>query len=204
MSYTHMSIVNSLMVDTIPTIVENIRMELSMKYDVTSGECEKFAGLCDVASTEVILRLKDHLINNGFTTPEDFIIKSVHGEQRHSMIIESKYWPLQHTWVYLNIFNTAIYIDPTSSQFDNFYNDIPSYYISTVKPKWYYPDQENPSWRGISCKINNVKFIPRKISIDGEPFIAHDGIIDFIQYEIWGRISDIIRRIKRKIDRGRD
>lgn len=196
MSNTHTSIINSLLTDVIPMVVESVRDKLSRKYDVTSGGCEKFAGLCDVASAEVILRLKDYLINIGFTTPGDFTIMSIHGEQRHSTIIESRFWILQHTWVYLNIFNTAIYIDPTSSQFDNIYNDIPSYYISTVKPKWFYPDRENPAWRGMGCKINNVKIIPRKIMLNDDIYQARDGIIEFIQYEIWGRISDTIRKFK--------
>lgn len=196
MSHTHTSIVNSLLTDVIPMIVESVRDKLSKQYDVTSGGCEKFSGLCDAASAEVIVRLKDYLINSGFTTPEDFVVMSIHGEQRHSTIIESKFWILQHTWVYLNISNTPIYIDPTSSQFDNIYDDIPSYYISTVKPKWFYPDQENPAWRGICGKINNIRFIPRKIIVNDEIYKAHDGIIEFVQYEIWGRISDAIRKIK--------
>lgn len=196
MSHTHTFTINSLLTDIIPMIVESVRDKLSRQYDVTSGGYEKFAGLCDVASAEVILRLKDYLTNSGFTTPEDFTVTSIHGEQRHSTIIESKFWFLQHTWVCLNIFNTVIYIDPTSSQFDNIYHDIPSYYISMVKPKWFYPDKENPMWRGIGCKINRIKFIPRKIIVNNKIYKTHDGIIEFAQYEIWGRISDTIRRVK--------
>lgn len=196
MSYTHTSTIYSLLTDVIPMIVESVRYKLSRQYDVTSGEYERFTGLCDIASEEVILRLKDYLINSGFTTPKDFVITSIHGEQRHSTSIESKFWPLQHTWVHLNIFNTSIYVDPTSSQFDNIYNDITPYYISTMKPKWFYPDKENPAWRGIGCKINNIKLIPRKIIMGNEIYKVHDGIIEFVQYEIWGRISDTIRKIK--------
>ena len=82
-----------------------------------------------------------------------------------------------------------IYVDPTSSQFSYIHDDIPDYYISTDKPKWYYPDDENPAWKGITKKINSLIRITRKINGNK----VHYGIIEFIQYEIWGIISDLIR-----------
>lgn len=196
MNYTDTSITDSLITSVIPQMIEGIRNELSTQYDVTSGDCERFTGLCDIASAMVILRIKDYLINNGFTTPGDFIVDSIHGEQRHSTAIESRFWILQHTWACLKIHNDLIYIDATCSQFNNIYDDMPDYYVSTIPPKWFYPDRDNPAWRGILSKINDIKFIPRKIVVDSLSTTYYDGIVEFIQYNVWGKISDMIRRFK--------
>jgi len=76
----------------------------------------------------------------------DITIDFIHGEQKHSKKIKEEDWYIEHTWLAIHWKHTTIYCDPTSGQFQNLYPDIPDYYISTRKPKWFYPDSENPEW----------------------------------------------------------
>ena len=75
-------------------------------------------------------------------------IKLVHGEQAHTPEIDESEWYMEHTWVEISLYDdpTIIYVDCTSGQFKYLYNDIPDYYISTEKPRWYLADRDNPEF----------------------------------------------------------
>lgn len=175
-------------------IVKSIRKELSKQYDITVPPYLNYCGLCDIASVkckeEIILKLKDK-----WNLEAD--VECLHGEQKHSTLSKSTYWSREHTWVRVHVASFEIYVDPTSGQFKDSYKDIPDYYISSVKPKWYYPDREN--WRfnnKVGLWLTNHRCIKRKIKIGGEEYMVHDSISEFLQFEVWGRISDIIRKLK--------
>lgn len=76
----------------------------------------------------------------------DVVIDFIHGEQRHSPKIDEECWGIEHTWISVRYKNITVYCDPTSSQFKWLWKDIPDYYVSTTKPRWFYPDSENPEW----------------------------------------------------------
>lgn len=177
-----------------PAVV-SIREELAEKYDVNSGTFHNYKGLCDKS----IIMLIDKMNGIDVADISKLYVDPIHGEQSHHPRLESKKWHLQHTWAIVKIFGIEIYVDPTSQQFKDLYNDIPDYYISGTKPKWYYPDDDNPAWRGILNKVNDIIEIKHKMKnkSDNKHYVVHDGIIEFIQYEIYGKISDLLRKIKK-------
>lgn len=179
----------------IEPVVLSIREELAKKYDIDCGQYCNYRGLCDKSIIMLINKM------NGIDIADisRLCVDSIHGEQSHHPRLESKNWCMQHTWAVVKIFGLEFYVDPTSQQFKDFYTDIPDYYISAEKPKWYYPDDDNPAWRGLSNKINDVIEIRHKVwnKSDNKYYVIHDGIISFIQYEIWGKISDILRKVKK-------
>lgn len=171
-------------------IVIDVRKELQELYDVTSPEYKNFAGLCDMASTMCIDRIVPILV-----MLPDCILRNmhiVHGEQRHSPRISSDKWGIQHTWIEIVLDEKKLYIDPTSSQFKHLYKDIPDFYISRKKPKWYYQDAINPQFRSFTGKLNRKILFHKTINWDGNFVKVSFGIIELFQYEIWGRISDFI------------
>lgn len=173
----------------IPLVID-IRRDLSDEYDIINGEITKnYAGLCDIASCRIIKKLREKSLE----------AVAVHGEQRHNWNCPSSKWCLQHTWVKVLVdSNTTIYIDCTCQQFSNIYNDIPDFYVSTIEPKWFYDDRKNPTWNGITHKINEKIGIKYKVkTTDGHKYEVKDGLIEFIQYNIWGYISDIIRSMRK-------
>lgn len=190
-------------VKTVREEIESVRAELSEKYDIES-KYKDFAGLCDEACNMLMARFKD--MNNEYGNPVNLYI--IHGEIKHSPIAKSKYWHIQHTWIlacsnYPKIIDgfkrslpCNMWIDPTSGQFKYIFDDIPDYLILRDAPSWFYPDRKNPAWNGFSGKINQKLVIHHKIKRNNETVRVSDGIIEFIQYEIWGKISDCIRKIK--------
>lgn len=181
------------MLDLVEAEVISVRDDMSKIYDVTDGFYKNFHGLCNTATIRLIDNLRISLKN----TPVD--IYSIHGEQKHTPRTESCHWPFQHTWLAVDFDQCTIYADPTCGQFKDLYNDIPDYYVSTKPPKWFYPDSRNPVWNGITARINEKIKIKRKgVPPYSADKIIEDGIIEFLQYEVWGRISDIIRKIMGK------
>lgn len=178
----------------IEKMVQDTRKELAIEHDVIAKN-PGFRGLCDEASTKMLEKLTEYWMNS--ESDVDLQVYLIHGEQRHSPMSPSKYWIFQHTFVCAIINHETIYIDPTSSQFQWLYSDIPDYYIGRKFPKWYYNDRKNPAWNGITAVINEKITIKRSWK-DGST--VYDGIIEFIQYEVWGRICDFIRSILRKED----
>lgn len=179
-------------VNTFIPIIDEVRKEIAETHDVESKDSDfyRYTGLCDYASSMIVSKINS--LNEDRNNP-DFIAGTVHGEQKHSPRIESKYWAEQHTWVAVLLcrLNCFIFIDPTSSQFKRLYSDIPDIYISMRPPKWFYPDRKNPLWNGITGKINESIKFPFK---HGD-FIVHDGLIEILQYRVWGNISDLLRKI---------
>lgn len=164
-------------------IVKSVRNELK-EFNKDNKEFN-FNGFCDVASDELIIKIKRYM-NDKFGIQVN--IYKIHGEQKHTPRIPSSKWTLQHTWIAIVISSNVIYIDATCQQFQDMYDDIPDYYISEKSPKWFYPDSKN--W---VYGIKITRWINRKIKIK-HSFMG-EGIIEFIQYSIWGNISDFIRKI---------
>jgi hypothetical protein len=108
----------------------------------------------------------------------------VHGELKHTPKINSIYWSCEHTWVVMHAEKYTFYIDCTSSQFQWMFKNIPDYYISTRKPKWYLPDSENIAFSKLKiCKwLMNHKIKSMPVPI-------------FFTYKIWAPISDLLHEI---------
>lgn len=179
--------------DIIP-IVKSVRDNLGYIYDTDNPNSyhTNFTGLCDVACCDVKEILLDRLkFKYDITTAK---ISIIHGEQRHTPLIKSLYWWFEHTWLELSIGDKKVYIDPTSSQFKDLYNDIPDYYVSLTPPKWYLPDSKNPIFSNkILCRINN-KFHVR-VMHDCDSGYTLVGIIEYIYYELWAELSDVIHKL---------
>lgn len=172
-------------------IVEKVRELLAAKYDVSEkGKYPNYQGLCHEASMLVCSEI------NGLGTNPDgirFMASTIHGEQKHTPKIMSTDWPIQHTWceVYDRRLRGYIYVDATCGQFKDIYDDIPDYYIAVYPPKWFYPDRKNPAWRGFTKKLNRSIQIPFK-PFPNNDYVGHEGIIEALQYRVWGNISDLI------------
>lgn len=177
-------------------IVKEIRSELAKTYKVDDGDYNNYNGLCFEATAKFIEKMKTKVESNEI--PLEITVRQIHGEQAHHPRIPSQYWPIQHTWAAVDIKGgSTIYVDITSQQFKFMYDNIPDFYISVSKPEWYYPDNENPAWRGLTHKINSRVKIP--IIVKGPGCNSgfrkvHEGIVEFCQYSIWGFISDNIIR----------
>lgn len=146
--------------------VLNVRESLAHAMHTTD-----YTGLCNMACDMLRTELRDLCKKAEIETPLDYTI--IHGELKHTPAVKSTDWYLQHTWGVVEFNGYEVYVDPTSSQFQDIFPDIPDYYISTQKPKWYYPDKRN--W---AFKFKNIIWYR---------------IATFLQYEVWGRISDSIR-----------
>ena len=177
-------------------IVVDIRKELSMSYNVHKGLYKNYSGLCDTS----IEMLADKLKRYGIKAKIEIQCNGIHGEQRHSPRLDSSFWSYQHTWAVVKMMGVTMYVDPTSSQFKDIYQYIPDFYISTKKPEWYYPDSENPIYGNkIMRYLNDHIQIPRKVKLpNGMIARTKDGLIEYIQYEIWGKISDSMNKQERK------
>lgn len=83
------------------------------------------------------------------------------------------------------------YVDPTMGQFKYLYNNIPDYWVSTKNPAryYYYQDRKNPAWHPFITRFINQNI---KVPVEYNGEMHKEGIIEFIQYEIWGKISQFI------------
>lgn len=160
--------------------VNVVRIELAEKFDVENDPYYKYQGLCDAACKMFEEKMNEFNDKFGYHIETHII----HGEQKHSPKIHSNKWYFEHTWCYIIFGGHKIYVDPTSSQFQSIYNDIPDYYISDKKPKWYYPDSNNPLFWSIFKKFHNEKIT------DFLQFIPWS-----MQYVIWAKISDFIHKL---------
>lgn len=185
-------------------LVKDTREWLQKKChaDVTSPESNnyRYRGLCDTAC--------DRFVSEATRLASEYGIRleavKVHGEQKHSPRIHSSQWMREHTWLivtYVDMYDNSykLYVDPTSEQFQDLYDDIPDYYISDKPLRWYYPDKRNPAFHGWTNKLNKRLYIRKHVREDPSwETIIHYGIIEFWQYEIWGRISNFIYHHKKK------
>ena len=181
--------------DTVKQIVLGIREQLAKEYDLVE-DYKDYSGLCD----EAYIRFKREIESLNVQYNTDFEVLHFHGEQSHSPRIDQKHWSYQHTWTGIKLYGKILlYVDPTSQQFKDIYPDISDYYISPISPPWYYSDRENPRYNGWTGYLNDRIIIKHKHKFsNGETRKVKDGIIEFCQYEIWGRISNLIRKILRK------
>jgi hypothetical protein len=170
------------------TACMEIRDEIAKEKDVNDSESGyyKYAGCCD----QSVAMLEEKL-----SIWRGFHLRYLHGEQRHRIQTDPKYWPRQHTWARIEFNGRTIYVDPTSSQFQHIYDDIPDVYISDEPPKWYYPDNENPVYKQKSFTRWLNQRIVIKHRAKGWKKPVSDGLIQFIQFEIWGNIVKLIRKI---------
>lgn len=181
-----------MMID-IKAIVLEVRKDLAKRYDVEKGsKYERYAGLCFEASTMLCKALERYATEKHMVFVDTEI---VHGEQRHNPRIKSMFWPIQHTWARVVLNRQCLYIDATAGQFQYLYKDMPDYYISGKPPKWFYPDKKNPAWHWLTRRINKRFLIKHKLPGSSEGSTVSDGIIEFCQYEIWGKISDCFRKV---------
>lgn len=180
--------------EDISKIVLDVRSSLGERYDVgRDSPYADYSGLCDMASAMVSSYVEKYA--KQCEIPVE--ITTLHGEQRHTPKLKSEYWALQHTWVVVKFENFHVYVDPTSGQFKRFYPDIPDFYVSTKPPKWFYPDAKNPAWNGFTLKLNEKIWITHNRMTPYGVRPVSDGVVEYCQYEIWGRISDLLRRISR-------
>lgn len=178
-----------MMMPLIEASVLRVRSALAATYDIgPKGKHRDYAGLCDTACEMVQDELRVHELG---CTKSGFNFTSMHGEMRHNPMCLSMHWPMQHTWLKVEWDGNTLYIDPTASQFAWLFDDIPDYYISDEPPKWYYDDRKNPAWNGFWRRVNETIVIPHKY--DGRK--VTEGIVEFCQYIIWGKISDVMRKI---------
>lgn len=174
-------------------IVKDVRMILLYSFHTENGKHENYRGLCDIATDMVLERINMYM--ETYFKHLDFELHDKHGEQRHNPKISSENWVLQHTWGYFRIGSKEIYIDPTSSQFKDIWDDIPDFYVSTDPPKWYYDDRKNPAFNGITRKLNETIKIPMYLKDGEDSRWVKDGIVEFCQYALWGYISDALHNI---------
>ena len=117
----------------------------------------------------------------------------VPGEQRHLPRINSGYWDLRHTWSRLDIDGRTYYIDPNIRKFNWLYKDkLPDSYVSTKKPKWFYSDHDN---------LRNIAPLRwfENYTVNIHPFYEEKAscvsLTEYLQYFVWGCISDHIHNI---------
>lgn len=180
----------------IKPVVELVRKELAEQYDVVSEFSDNihYTGLCDIAVNRFIDHFRNKFGNIMDESQLECNLSSIHGEQQHTSKLLSKFWVYQHTWCTLDIGDHRFYIDPTSEQFKFIYGDkIPEYYIGTTAPQWYYPDRENPNFNK-PWKWLNVIRIP---VYNGKRWHKMY-LIEFCQYIIYGKISDLIYNRRHK------
>ena len=185
--------------DIILPLVKEVRQNLEITHDMQ--EHPNFTGLDNKASAMLVERLtsSEELKK---TQIFDLEIVMVHGEINHKPFIPSRYWAMRHTWVevgmnfeaknleYRRVRDVYIYIDCTSQQFKHMFEDIPDFYISALTPHWFYPDRDNWVYKEDSFKwLNENIKIPIKKK-DNRYCDDVIGLLEYCQYEIWGRISD--------------
>lgn len=181
-----------------PSVLK-VRSKLAEKYDIYHGDNKRYEGLC----FEAVDMLNEEIRRSCMKRCIKFKFKEHHGEIKHNPRVLSEYWPIQHTWCETTIFGIKLYVDPTCCQFRNYKSlldlHIPDFYISTYPPKWFYDDRHNPAFNGITRYINEI--IKIRYRPNGMDHYISEGIIEFIQYEIWGRISDVVHSLLRLINK---
>lgn len=180
-------------IEDITRMVREVRMELARMYDVVNEDSQyyRFCNLCNIAVELFIDKLEKYKTERNL----HLIFKEVHGEQAHRPDnCYSINWDVQHTWCVIKRFDWIVYVDPTSSQFQDLYDDIPDFYISPNPPKWYYDDRVNKAFNGFWKKVNAYKITFKDTDMSGNVILNRMGCVEFFQYYIWGDISDFIRK----------
>lgn len=171
-------------------LVSEVRVDLVRIYALdVDDKVPDFTGFCYDSITRLDEKVEQYAVENHV----EIECIMIHGEQSHSPICPSKLWHIEHTWSKVVSGKNEVYADPTCSQFKFLYPDIPDYYVSTAPPLWFLDDRKNIAFNGITKRINNSIEIPLTIYDNHVPRVVHDGIIEYCQYNIWGRVSDFIR-----------
>lgn len=176
-------------INIIYKLVEIVRDDLADKYDVVTigGNNYCYRGLCDVASNKFV-----ELFNKHYGRTSDKFIGTatiIHGELRHSPKCLSKYWYIEHTWVEIHLCmhnGMTVYVDLTGGQFNYIFDDIQEYNVSAIYPlRWYIPDRNNFRFSRLGKWMNKlIKVHTGNVQL---------GIIEYIQFVVFGKISDWIR-----------
>lgn len=170
--------------------VKALREELRPQTEGSNPLHPNYTGLCYQATSMFLGRMTDVCYDKQIALE----CESIHGEQRHTPEVPSKYWGNQHQWCWVKLLGKKYYVDCTSGQFRDLYNDIPDYYISAEKPRWFYEDSRNPA----NTKWNQRLIVDQHIvCTDWGYNIEYTTLVEYIQYQIWGPISDLIRKIRR-------
>lgn len=174
-------------------IVLDVRKELKRRYPHNGN----LTGLCDTATLMIIERVR----NRDFLEELDIEICGIHGELSHTPMIPSRSWVREHTMCTLHVGNLVYYIDATCEQFRDISEDIPKFYISKDMPKWFYPDECNIRWNKLFNFINEHVYVKKTVEYNSDKLVVKCGIVEILQYDVWGHISDLIRKVLYK-DRG--
>lgn len=166
-------------INVVQVNVERTRSILSKRYNVRiNGDHPFYRGLCDEAC-DILADLMIQSVEDKSLYLENasLTIESIDGEQKHTPVIDTSNWNVKHSWLKLSIDGLPpVYADPTCSQFFNLYQDIRPYHVSTRPPKWFYPDTRNPYYMLPNFGIGGTL---RKT-------------VKFLQYGVWGRVSECI------------
>lgn len=178
--------------------VKAVREELAELFDVHNPDSEyyRYAGLCDRSIEYLKTRLDEYA---------GFELTVIHCELSHSIHIDPQHWPMQHTVCRIeHPFHAPIYVDPTIDQFQglfvfdgvfpvNFWNLQEYGYVSTKSFSYLYKDSDNIAFSDLGMWLDeNVKI---HMLIKGWDSPIQVGLITFIQYELWGGIAKLIRKI---------
>lgn len=118
----------------------------------------------------------------------------IHGEQRHLPRLRSGYWSCQHSWLRIQCNETVYYVDPNIQACQWLYAEkLPDVYISRKKPKWFYAEQDNLGNKIPLKYLRRYKISPHPLDPDSEE--AKITLTEYLQYFVWGGISDLLHRI---------
>ena len=172
---------NTEMTDELGRILIEVKEELEATEFFK--EHQTLAGLCDAQVTV----FKKYLTESKFFTNKDAVVSSRHGEIKHSVRYPSRLWPIQHTWIALDVDGDRFYLDATASQFRRFDLGIPDTWISTKSPKWFVSDRDNVFVKAM--RLDN-KVFPGK-NYNGP--IAK--LADKLVYDVQGKVYDFIGKL---------
>lgn len=177
-------------------VVKHVQDVLSRKYDICDGVYENYSGLCNEASAMFVEAFQKTLKSLFPRLKIITLIKTIHGELAHNSMTLRSNWGIEHTIVKIEMLGKTWYVDPTCYQFIYYYDEMPNYWIDTECPPYFYPDEKNPIYRrGIIRKINNRFKLQYH---DDYGYLRRCGVIEFFQYEIGGKISDVIHRLRNR------
>lgn len=168
--------------------------------------CEEYktkatTSLCDEANAEVIGQMNSLVIDRAILDAPikyDISVKVVYGTLLHTPRIKTELWCYEHTIACFEYRGIKVYADATAWKFSDILPEIPDYYIG-IKPPWYmYLDAKNPAfhgWFGITRRVNEFIRFPVSFTDDrGGTSVGLVGAIEYLQYHVWGSISNEINK----------
>lgn len=185
-------LIEDLIYHTIIPLLKQVRTNWVNTHEGANDNA-KLIGSCNEISAEIRNKLTEYIRQYGPFDYHTVSFELMHGELAHKPFIESRYWSHQHTWLCMTIGKTSVHIDATCGQFKDIVPNIPDWYVSIAAPMWFYWDRKNPLFNGVTAQIDNVtrEFAKKHLN-------RHTGLIEYLQYDVWGRISDRIYKAKCK------